>query len=415
MTAILLDRPGTERRRDRSAVSDQRIVEIDGLRGIAVSLVLVWHFIGAVLPKDGSRLTGVLGEIFIFGRTGVDLFFVLSGFLIIGILADRRDSANYFSVFYARRSLRILPPYLLLIGIFWAITEHASATNPYFNESIPLWSYLTFTQTWNMIEMNAWGPGGASVTWSVAVEEQFYLAFPLIVYLTPPRYLKWVLVSLGIASAIARAWCQLAFPENDFAPYVFMPLRLDGLCAGGLIALAYRDREVFGALIARRKLLLRLLLACAAMIPPFLYAIKLNLDANMYLWGHTYLTVFYSLALLNILTNLGSPRLQPLRGSALRAAGRISYGLYLFHPLFIALVFMAFHRGVRLASLTDAALLATALGLSVAFCTASFHLMERRCLAFGHRIRYRPREEGSVRPMFAETPTAEAPLSERGA
>jgi peptidoglycan/LPS O-acetylase OafA/YrhL len=378
--------------------ADERVIEIDGLRGIAVSLVLIWHFFGALLPKHASPVVGVLAETLIFGRTGVDLFFVLSGFLIVGILVDRRDCTNYFGIFYARRSLRILPPYLLLIGIFWAITLQVSPSQ-YFNKDIPLWSYLTFTQNLNMAAMNAWGPSGASVTWSVAIEEQFYLACPLIVYMTPFRYLARVLLGVGLASILARGMSYLLVPENVFAPYVFTLFRLDGLCAGGLIALAYRDQETFAALMLRRRLLLRLLIVYAATIPAFLYALKLSLPATMYFWGHTYLTAFYSLVLLNVLTNIGSSQLALLRGTPLRAVGRISYGLYLFHPLFIALIFMVFRKSEKLATPFDALLLAVALVLSFAFCAASYNLVERRCLALGRRLRYSP-VDADTRPTI---------------
>ena len=164
--------------------SEVRILELDGLRGIAVSMVLLWHFLGAILAPDLGQWAQAIRQVLIFGRTGVDLFFVLSGFLIIGILVDRKRSISRFSTFYMRRLLRIVPPYLALLLVFW-IPVAAGVRNTVFGDEIPLWSHLSFTQNWLMAQQNSYGPGGFSVTWSVAIEEQFYLIFPLVVAFVP--------------------------------------------------------------------------------------------------------------------------------------------------------------------------------------------------------------------------------------
>jgi peptidoglycan/LPS O-acetylase OafA/YrhL len=101
------------------AISDRRLAELDGLRGIAIMLVLVWHFTGMLVDPGQGDIQYLTWRFLIFGRSGVDLFFVLSGFLIIGILVDNRDSSDYFKTFYLRRALRILPPYLILVTGFW--------------------------------------------------------------------------------------------------------------------------------------------------------------------------------------------------------------------------------------------------------------------------------------------------------
>src|SRR5215831_9167674 len=103
-------------------VSERRISELDGLRGVAVAMVLLWHFVGTTISPDLGALSRIVSNVFLFGRTGVDLFFVLSGFLIIGILADRRESDAFFAPFYLRRAARILPPYFLLLAVFWSFT-----------------------------------------------------------------------------------------------------------------------------------------------------------------------------------------------------------------------------------------------------------------------------------------------------
>ena len=91
----------------------ERVKELDGLRALAILLVVAWHYIGIV---GGAEST--LWRIFVFGRSGVDLFFVLSGFLIGGILIDAKESRNFFRTFYIRRAFRILPVYLLLVVVY---------------------------------------------------------------------------------------------------------------------------------------------------------------------------------------------------------------------------------------------------------------------------------------------------------
>src|SRR5204862_2304884 len=113
--------------------------ELNGLRGIAVGMVLIWHFVGAIISPNLGALSNLVSNVFVFGRTGVDLFFDLSGFLIIGILVDRRDSPAYFLPFYRRRAARILPPYLLLLAFFWTFTLWLPP-NSYFGATIAPWT-----------------------------------------------------------------------------------------------------------------------------------------------------------------------------------------------------------------------------------------------------------------------------------
>jgi peptidoglycan/LPS O-acetylase OafA/YrhL len=160
--------------------SGLRIEEFDGLRGLAVSMVLIWHFVGCMIDQSLGSWAKVVFDITIFGRTGVDLFFVLSGFLITGIVLDRSsDAKSFFQSFYIRRVLRIVPSYMVLVSVYWLIVA-AGKNNYAFNTETPIMDHLTFTQNWWMSSNEKWGPAAISVTWSVAIEEQFYLFFPII-------------------------------------------------------------------------------------------------------------------------------------------------------------------------------------------------------------------------------------------
>jgi peptidoglycan/LPS O-acetylase OafA/YrhL len=367
--------------------SEQRILELNGLRGIAVTMVLLWHFVGAIISPELGMLSTIASNAFVFGRTGVDLFFVLSGFLIIGILADRRDSARYFLPFYLRRAARILPPYLLLLTLFWTFTFWLPP-NAYFGETITPLVYLVFGQNWFMSFYNEWGPGASSVTWSVAIEEQFYLIFPLIVYFTPPFRLKVVLFWFALGSAAARACFYFFYPENHFAPYVNTFLRLDGLCVGGLSALAYRNPNTLALLQRNRRHIAHAFFIGIASIPLFISSFRTAPADTMYYWGHTYLVIFYAIGLVNILLNQGSPLLSVLRGKVLQFCGKISYSAYLFHPMIIGLFFLSRGRIEQLQTMKDAALLVGAFATTIAFCWTSYHLLEKPMIAWGHRIRY---------------------------
>ncbi|SDI50422.1 Peptidoglycan/LPS O-acetylase OafA/YrhL, contains acyltransferase and SGNH-hydrolase domains [Bradyrhizobium sp. Rc2d] len=370
-------------------LSDIRISEIDGLRGVAVLLVLMWHFVGAVISPTLGAAAKAMGAILIFGRTGVDLFFVLSGFLIIGILVDRRNCNNYFIVFFARRALRILPPYSLLLIAFWALSALVS-DNYYFGTQIPWWSYATFTQNWYIIKLNSWGPAASSVTWSVAIEEQFYLVFPIIVYLTPTRFIIPLLLSIGFCSIVARASCFMLLPQNPYAPYVATCLRLDGLCAGGLLAVIRRDAKVWQKLSALRLMILKATVFFIALVPIFLVALQRSPAATMFFWGHTYLTILYSLVLTAVLQTPGARITGALRSKPLRQLGSISYTTYLFHPLFIGLAFIAAGKREELGSFSDAALLAAAMLATLLLSAASYRFVERKLVAFGHKLSYSP-------------------------
>jgi peptidoglycan/LPS O-acetylase OafA/YrhL len=257
------------------ATSDIRIPELDGLRGIAILLVLIWHFTGMLADPGQGAIQYLAWRFAIFGRSGVDLFFVLSGFLIVGILIDNRDSPNYFKTFYVRRMLRILPAYLILVTGFWlCVVTLDGHLAYYFDRQLPLWSLLTFTQNWVMVSLNRLGSMSIGATWSLAIEEQFYLVAPALILWLPRRWLPKALIAIGATSIVARSACFYFYPENFTAPYVGTIFRLDGLCAGGLIAIAYRDKAIWAAIQLRRTRLFGVFCALIAIIPFYTWLLR---------------------------------------------------------------------------------------------------------------------------------------------
>jgi peptidoglycan/LPS O-acetylase OafA/YrhL len=197
-----------------------RIAELDGVRGVAIGLVLIWHYFanGIVAPVEGTwlaHLKSMLGLTW----SGVDLFLVLSGFLIGGILLDAKDSPNFFRTFYARRAFRILPLYFILIVLFiegWLLNRSGIATPlRIFNAYIPVWTYPLFVQNFAMVWRGSFGAAWLALTWSLAIEEQFYLLLPLVIRRVSVNLVPTLAVS-AICFCAALPRCSLALRSRVF-------------------------------------------------------------------------------------------------------------------------------------------------------------------------------------------------------
>lgn len=164
----------------------KRNPHLDGLRGLAVGMVLLWHYVGCQITPQHTPSLLWLREIVGMMWSGVDLFFVLSGFLITGILRDQRESRHYWGTFYLRRACRILPLYVILVGSYSLANAAGLNKAPglwwLFYIPMPTWSYATFTQNFYMAAAGGTGANWLGITWSLAVEEQFYLLLPCVVF-----------------------------------------------------------------------------------------------------------------------------------------------------------------------------------------------------------------------------------------
>ena len=372
----------------QAGAAASRLPELDGLRGCAVVLVLVWHFFGALIDTGQSELARWLYHLLILGRTGVDLFFVLSGFLITQIIL-RRTQANvrFLVAFYARRGLRVLPPYLLLVLLFWSVVL-SHQHNVAFNSATPLWRHLTFTQNFWMSEHTEWGPGAISVTWSLAIEEHYYIFYPLLMLILRPRYIPFALTAVAVTSAAIRLFLHLAHPENAFLSYVMTLSRLDGLAVGGMIAWVYSDTGAHDWLIEHKKWLRPLLYFLLSGVPLLAIGIASDISAHMFIWGHTFLTVLYGITLVCVLELAACSNHSVLKSQALTYIGKISYSLYLFHPMVLATVFLVADRPEKFNAPVDGALAVLALMLVVAGCVFLYESVERPLQALGRRYQY---------------------------
>jgi peptidoglycan/LPS O-acetylase OafA/YrhL len=219
----------------------QRVPQLDGLRGVAVLMVVLYHYELSLRLPDRPFFV-LLGGCFHLGVYGVDLFFVLSGLLIGGILLDYKSSPRYFHTFYWRRFLRIFPLYYLWLGLYLILAMTVFPTLPAgircpWEGWRPLWVYAGFLQNVVSKRLNGISAAWLGPLWSLAVEEQFYLLMPLAVYVLSKRRLTQLLVAVVLGAPMLRlvfSWWRPGAQFNATA------LRADALAMGVLLALAFR-------------------------------------------------------------------------------------------------------------------------------------------------------------------------------
>jgi len=219
----------------------KRLPQLDGIRGLAIGLVLVSHYFACLVLKEGHPIS-FISRILTITWSGVDLFFVLSGFLITGILIDNRESSNYYYIFYLRRACRILPLYLLLLLSYVLVTS-AGLLDPQTYQFLleqphPLWSYFTFTQNILMGLSCSFGPHWLAVTWSLAVEEHFYFVLPWIIKRIAGSKLLYLFGILVLSAPILR------YVAHPCLAYLHTLCRTDSIFAGACLALFYRSPEL---------------------------------------------------------------------------------------------------------------------------------------------------------------------------
>ena len=386
------------------STTGRHVPALDGVRGIAVMLVLLEHlFVRNPNPNVSLPLRWV-ALLFSSGWVGVDLFFVLSGFLITGILYDTRSDPKFFRNFYARRALRIFPLYYGLLLVLIAVSS-AQGYHWLLKGTV---LYLTYLHT-------LWIGGVGYTTapwvninhlWSLAIEEQFYFVWPLLVFVLRTQRRIIAAALLGTAASIAlRCWVYATGLLNTyhFATYSWSPARLDGLLLGAVLAMLIRSRWrgtvlrwapvlfVVGAVLSLT------VLASARQMFPLYYPV-------VGIAGYPLFAVTFA-ALVAWALRDGSGASRICGTSLLRMLGTYSYGIYVFHYVVHQFLTdrvynaLAAHTGSKLEPLLGSGLVTV--GVSVAVAMLSFHFYERPILRFKRYF-----------PNTAQTPTLRRDVEE---
>ncbi|NLE45696.1 MAG: acyltransferase [Chloroflexi bacterium] len=339
-------------------VVGQRILALDGLRGAAILSVGAFHLAQSIRYEFGYENSPILRAI-VFGWTGVELFFVLSGFLITGVLYDSKQSQHYFRNFYMRRVLRLFPLYygtLVIISVLRVVWPDAGV---YGTESWTwLWLYLTNV----VMALKGFGAVGlADHFWWVAVEQHFYLVWPLAVFLLNRRRLLHLSVAVFLVSAGVRLALVLG-GVNPEAIYVLTPVRLDALSVGAFLALLVRRPERFGS-SAKPAWVVACLSGLAIVAIVVVRHTVYHLEPVMQTLGYPLLAVFFGALLV---LGVVSPLRRLFNLGVLRWFGKYSYGIYLWHPIVFMLVLHTdLARSIRGGSGTVEMLVSITLALGV--------------------------------------------------
>lgn len=354
------------------------IPQLDRLRGLAISLVVIFHC-EHVAPQ---ALDGIVRQ----GWMGVDLFFVLSGFLITGILLDTSGSKDYFLHFYKRRILRIWPVYLLILFfafcfvpfLRWAVGGPLLGHQ---KESLGVWAFLLMIQ--NLVGVQLFYSPFLGVTWSLAIEEQFYLVWPAVIRFTSRRVVLPCLLIAFFLEPLIRVWAMHRGLPQEVIYY--NPLTHgDGLLCGAIVAVWLRSAK------PRRKTLL--LAGCTLLLAGLtLFALIHPSSPTSRYYSPLVIT---SVALLSVglllvalvSENLGNlPHRLFFMNRTLAFLGFISYSLYLYHFPILRIAMSdrlaAMLHWWNSPQLTEYFLTACGIGLSILFAWFSRVTLERFALS----------------------------------
>lgn len=319
------------------------IKSLDGVRAIAIILVMAFH-------------AGLVE----FGWMGVQLFFVLSGFLITRILwsEKKKDTPLHykFKKFWVRRSLRIFPLYfgfLIFLGITYLVADFPY----YYSRFIPYLSTYTFNYTrtfedWIITPL-------FTHLWSLSIEEQFYFFFPLVIFFTPPRFIKIFMIAVVLLSPLIRLLLGNYFTSQGHSEFVVADAvywhtlsHLDAFFAGGLISILSLDSKITKP---GRWLLFSVILVISAGFLNYLlvgeegsYLLSFGYghgrSANYeHVWYYTVLNFMFAALVLNLVSDRTNSLIKKvLENPWMVRIGRVSYGMYIFHWAILTYVFFHF-------------------------------------------------------------------------
>lgn len=314
---------------------EKHLPALDGLRGGAILLVLLFHACSVPSNEVVSRPAIWLNHVAQFGWTGVDLFFVLSGFLITRVLREHRPASNYYGVFFARRALRLFPLYYLSLPIYFWIWPVLSAHSAFFRLH-NAGAFGRAEQLWYWFNLSNWRTAFVPLLvpmvshyWTLSIEEQFYAFWPFVVRRLERRTLEMA-AALGVLAVIGLRFLPVVTRLNAEYPnflYRLTPFRIDTLLVGALLALLLERFSARRFVVVALPIFLGLLALTLRMVAQGTF------DGRL---GYSALAVMYGCLLLLC---LGSKWLGTAFSFApLRVFGKYSYSIYVFHPLVLTAV-----------------------------------------------------------------------------
>jgi peptidoglycan/LPS O-acetylase OafA/YrhL len=386
--------------------STQYLPALDGLRGLAILLVMQYHFwglaFGLIAREPTLEIDRFATKLFGMGWSGVDLFFVLSGFLITGILYDAKRSGFFFRNFYARRFLRIFPLYYAFLAFAVFILPNfdrlagPGQTAQLHDAQAWYWSYTVNIGS-SIHQLQANTPLVYSQFWSLAVEEQFYLLWPMLIFVFSRRTMMILCGALVIGALALRIVFVQPMSADVFtraAPYSLLPSRVDTLALGALLALAVRG----GYDLLRFRTHALAVGAASSAVLAALFIAQGGLSAlNRWVQtiGLSAFALLYAALLLLVLTSLsGAPLNRIFTHFTLRSLGRYSYAIYVFHLLVAFEVTAQVNRSDQVRTVLGSQIPLNVLFslicsvLSIAAAWLSWHLFEKQVLKLKRFVPY---------------------------
>ena len=366
-----------------------RFPALDGIRALAITMVFLLHYGGGT---HGGALLRLFNSVRLHGWMGVDLFFVLSGFLITGILYDTRDQPHFFRLFFARRSLRIFPVFYLIAVVLLVLTPVVGYEWR--------WGHLAFLAylgnvaggidpTLYSVAAGQHPAGRLTLIhlWSLCVEEQFYLLWPMVVWRVRDRVrLIQVAAGLSAAALVLRVVLMLQWPNHQGWIVQSLPSRMDTLLLGGILALLLRgpdsdrwQRACKWVFLTGIACAIAIFIASPGLESPWLNSI-----------GYTFIAAAGA-GLIGSTLRTGSPSFRLFHLRPLRVLGKYSYGFYLYSlPCQYAWVRLAGLAGTKLHSTVLGTTLVMGTNALVTFLVAklSYDLFEVRFLRFKRHFEY---------------------------
>ena len=357
------------------ATGEARISGLDGIRGAMTLMVVISHYFGEVEAGFNAARVGWLAVVG---------FFALSGFLIGRLILERMHHANFVQVFYIRRFLRMMPPFFVVLAaiyLIYAVVAHLHWADV--DHMFPAWTYATFTQNFYMLQTRALGPHWLAPTWTLAVEEHFYLIAPAALMLTPRRHLLKALIAVGLASLALR----IAIFEFGLAPQiagrVLIPAVADTLIAGMIAGLLWKTD---GFPWPRWDMALRASAPVMLVLAALAQVIDRNIGTHLFpTFGTTFMAIGTACLLLAIMR--GAPEAKRFESRVLCFFGHLSYCIYLTHLAVLGLM-----HGLILGTRPDIATTEQMLVTSAAFPVAVlvgwllYKTVEEPCMNLARRF-----------------------------